>query len=66
MVALKEPSLFWLDKVFLEDVQCLVLNSPSNVIFEGIKENSILIHLLGHIYKGTSLSKISVRKLFVK
>ena len=57
MVALKGAELVLAGQSILEDVQCLVLNSPSNVIFEGIKENSILIHLLGHIYKGTSLSK---------
>lgn len=51
-LVLAEESLF-------NDIQCLVLNSPSDVVYEGIEGNGTLILLLGRICKRTSLSKVS-------
>ena len=54
-----------------DDVQCLVLNSPSDVVYEGIGEWNSSYFILDTFTKGTSLSKVSLRdylfsKLFGK
>ena len=47
----KGAELVLAEESIFNDVQCLVLNSPSDVVYEGIKGNGTPILLLGRICK---------------
>ena len=56
----KGAELVLAEESIFNDIQCLVLNSPSDVVYEGIKRKMELPYFFLDVFaKRTSLSKVS-------